>query len=218
MDRQGSGDERFDGHHGGARAAGAAAPRPSPGAVPASPAHLETGNLLAFAAGVCTLWLWPARPASLWLSVLVLSALALLALGSLAGRLRPLAGGGLARCSAWSGECTMSVRPRPRLPWELEEDLLVVGTVADLPRSMRCRALRVLSGQASHGAGRCPWPAAGAWAGTCQAPRWEPRRWVLPGQRWQLTVRLKRPRGMRNPGGFDSGARPGNRHQCGLCP
>jgi competence protein ComEC len=26
---------------------------------------------------------------------------------------------------------------------------------------------------------------------------------LLPGQRWQLTVRMKRPRGMMNPGGFD---------------
>jgi competence protein ComEC len=31
----------------------------------------------------------------------------------------------------------------------------------------------------------------------------EPRTEVSPGERWQLTVRLRRPRGFRNPGAFD---------------
>lgn len=84
------------------------------------------------------------------------------------------------------------------LPPALEgETITVTGTVAGLPETVDGR-LRfdldtetlTLAGQSLPGCGRVRLDWKGAQA-------------LHSGERWQLSVRLKRPHGMRNPGGFD---------------
>ena len=110
-------------------------------------------------------------------------------------RLAAVAALGFAWC-AWRAHVALDAR----LPEEFEgRDLDVIGVVADLPltRPDGVRAtLRVerasLDGAdvALHGDIRIAWYAA------------DPEL-LAPCSRWQLHVRLKRPRGLVNPGGFD---------------
>lgn len=88
-----------------------------------------------------------------------------------------------------------------RLTPELEGvDLIVVGKIASLPQS-RPDGVRFLF----H-------PLSAQWGTTAvQLPRLMRLGWydvagtleLVPGAQWQLKVRLKRPHGMHNPGGFD---------------
>lgn len=86
------------------------------------------------------------------------------------------------------------------LPGHLERQTLVVeGKVLDLPRRLSDRGVRFLFfvERLDAGAG---WVDFGArvrlgWYETGVLP--------APGERWQLVVRLKRPHGFANPGGFD---------------
>ncbi|NIR32114.1 MAG: DNA internalization-related competence protein ComEC/Rec2 [Gammaproteobacteria bacterium] len=85
------------------------------------------------------------------------------------------------------------------LPAQLEgKDVLIEGTISSLPVSdpVRTRFLftpqRVLRPQ---GAWRTPGLVRVSWYDDAPALR--------PGERWVLTVRLKRPHGFMNPGGFD---------------
>ncbi len=91
----------------------------------------------------------------------------------------------------------------PALPAELEgQDLALIGTIASVPvRDARRVRFDFVPTQWIRAKHLAPIP----WAG--------PKRFRLswyqhppalhPGERWQLTVRLKRPHGFRNPGGFD---------------
>lgn len=86
-----------------------------------------------------------------------------------------------------------------RLPVELEgKDWIVEGTVASLPssRANRTQFLFKIEKIREWPVLEKPYPHARlSWFG--DAPE------LIPGNRWQLTVRLKQPRGFMNPGAFD---------------
>lgn len=91
-----------------------------------------------------------------------------------------------------------SLRIQDRLPRELEgQDLTLEGNVASLPEAddrrvrFEFRVLRVISltGVRVPGKLRLSW--------------YDPEQRLRGGERWRLTVRLKRPHGMWNPGGMD---------------
>lgn len=170
--------------------------------------------LIAFALGIAQLWLWPRPPqgAAEW------SLLLLVALPAwwLPRRTRaPLWAGLLGAAWAfWVAGQGMA----ERLPTELEGiDLRVEGRIDDLPRrdteALRFRFCPRQAWRADTGE---PVAVAGCWrlAWYAQHGFGEVRE-PLPGaldalpvlradQRWQLQVRLRRPRGLGNPGGFDS--------------
>ena len=91
--------------------------------------------------------------------------------------------------AAWRGE----LRLADALPFALEgRDVEVVGVVASLPQHTAQGVRFLLRRESGEGV-----PALLALAWYEGAPR------VVPGQRWRFTLRLKRPRGLANPFGFD---------------
>lgn len=94
---------------------------------------------------------------------------------------------------------------RAQLPAELEQvPLTIHGTVIGLPESMRRQGV-----QSSRFEFRVDTVQCGRDGENCARGlgllrlTWREAPSLLPGQRWQLQVRLKRPRGYMNPGGFD---------------
>jgi competence protein ComEC len=85
------------------------------------------------------------------------------------------------------------------LPTVLEgADVVLVGQVAGLPeRAARQSRFLFVPERLSYEGEAYPPPALLRLSWYEGAPE------LRPGERWQLTVRLKRPRGMMNPGGFD---------------
>ena len=87
-----------------------------------------------------------------------------------------------------------------QLPLHLEgEDVLVWGVVQGLPETLGGQRLRFgfLIDQVSE---QDHWQALPLLA---RITWYRNKLTVLPGERWQFKVRLKRPRGFSNPGGFD---------------
>ncbi len=101
---------------------------------------------------------------------------------------------------AWAGTLA-HVRLGDELPPQWEgRDLVVTGVVATLPQVLE-RGVRfefAVEGTGTAGA-RVPARIALAWWST----QVDERLQVRPGERWRLTVRLKRPHGMVNPHGYD---------------
>ncbi len=99
--------------------------------------------------------------------------------------------------AAWRGDLAM----QSRLPRHLEKrDIDVVGTVRELPRDGRIANRFVLDVAHAWLDGRpLPWHGRVrlSWYG---APAGRP----APCTRWRMRVRLKRPRSLLNPGGYDS--------------
>jgi competence protein ComEC len=86
-----------------------------------------------------------------------------------------------------------------QLPAELEGSALVVeGTVAGLPRADPHRVRFDFDVAAARRDGRII-----SLQGRLRLSWYDGAPMVLPGERWQLAVRLKRPRGLVNPGGMD---------------
>ncbi len=86
------------------------------------------------------------------------------------------------------------------LPAEIEgQDFQVVGEVLSLPEKVSHRTRFLFRVQQANPVGGITWKKPGlirlSWYGRHAT--------LKPGQRWQLTVRLKRPNGFRNPAGFD---------------
>ena len=119
----------------------------------------------------------------------------------------------IAACAAFAiGFAWASWRAEHRLadalPHELEgKDVVVIGTVAALPaiveRGVRF-AFTVESVESRDARGRrltVPGRLSLGWYAPRQVDAPLPR--IEPGQRWRLTVRLKRPHGAANPFGFD---------------
>ncbi len=98
--------------------------------------------------------------------------------------------------AAWRGGVAMDAR----LPRALEgRDFVVVGTIVDLPQVRRDASRFMLRAEQVTLDGK-PLPLRGRLAVSWYtgAPV------VQPCSRWRLLLRLKRPRGLRNPGGADS--------------
>ncbi|TAL83944.1 MAG: DNA internalization-related competence protein ComEC/Rec2 [Rhodanobacter sp.] len=98
--------------------------------------------------------------------------------------------------AAWRGSVAMDAR----LPRALEgRDFVVVGTIVDLPQVRRDASRFMLRAERASLDGvpvRLHGRLAVSWY--THAPQ------LQPCSRWQLLLRLKRPRGLRNPGGADS--------------
>ncbi len=156
--------------------------------------------MLALALGLAVpAWL-PALPPPAWVAAGVLVLPAALRLPP---RARPL---------AWfaAGLLYALIRAHLALPpaWLAQaegRDVVVEGTVASLVER-DSRAARFV-----FHARRLAWNGGARACGCRLRLAWYARRGgavppLAPGQRWRLTVRLKRPRGFANPGGFDYGA------------
>ncbi len=102
-----------------------------------------------------------------------------------------------------------TVRMAQRLPAELEGiDLLVTGVVSDLPQAAPGGLRFVFDPEAAFAAGRAvhlpPRLSLGWYAGRDEAAALsDTQRSLRAGQRWQMTLRLRRPHGNLNPHGFD---------------
>ncbi len=189
-------------------------PPPKPVAGSSAWSGLDSAVLVAFALGVAQLWLWPRAPQGPveW-SVF---AVAILLAGCLPHSASRLIQAGLlgALWAFWIAGAGMAARLDPTLEGV---DLHAEGTIADLPRldadALRfrfcpVRAWRVDSGEAvavsgcwrlawyaRHGFGEVREPVPGALAALPD---------LRADEQWRLQVRLRRPRGLANPGGFDS--------------
>jgi competence protein ComEC len=167
-------------------------------------------NILCFTAGVWWLQQQAALPAAGWVWAVALTGIAATAVRA-EGVATVIAREALikAACFAlgftWAAVCAQQ-RLADALPPEWEgRDIAVVGVVAGLPqaydRGVRFEfdIERVVTAEA-----RVPRHIVLSWWGSPvregQPATFPP---LEPGERWQLTVRLKRPRGTANPHGFD---------------
>ena len=171
-------------------------------------------NILAFAAGVIVLQMQPQLPpASLWtLAGLLLALPAMRWQGAWPGRLL-----GVLACFAlgfaWAG-WRAEIRLADALPtaWE-GRDVEVVGVVATLPQDFSQGTRFEFAVEKLLTAPDRKYP----WGATAVVPQRIMLSWyqgqrdgeefvrqpLRPGERWQMTVRLKRPHGNSNPNGFD---------------
>lgn len=142
-----------------------------------------------FLTGVVVLNTLPALPPA-WLP----AALGVISVvGLLRTHTRLLAALTLGFCWAW---LAASARLADRLPVVLAgRDLEIVGDVISIPQT-RPGGMRFLFAPVSNEAGpKLPQRIRLNW--------YTPQHEIRPGERWQLRVRLRRPRGSVNPGGFD---------------
>ena len=144
---------------------------------------------VAFLLGVCGLVQLSELPDSWYCQLLPF--VLLVALWSRRWRLASLIVAGFL-WTLWRGYLAMS----GYLPVALEgHDLLVEGYVASIPVERRYSRRFVFVVDRRSGEP--------GWTGRVRLSWYHPTVELSPGQRWQLTVRLKRPRGFMNPGGFD---------------
>jgi competence protein ComEC len=164
---------------------------------------MRAGVLLAFVAGVCLLQLQSVLPSAALLAALLVAALAVAIAAAVNGgglhaparSLMLLAAAGAVGFAYAAAMAT--VRMADELPFDHEgRDVVVEGVVASLParlpRGVRFEfdVERVLTPGAT-----VPRRLLLGWYGEFIPAR--------PAERWQFTVRLKRPHGVQNPGGFD---------------
>ena len=146
----------------------------------------------AFLAGICLFQLQTTLPATGWLGVAPLLVAA--AVRHRALRLPVALAGGFLWTLAW---VACGAPPGYDVAWN-ERDLLAEGVVASLPER-RGEALRFELVVETLVAGGRSLPAPGrvrlSWRTATQS--------LGLGERWRLQVRLKPPRGLANPGGFD---------------
>jgi competence protein ComEC len=157
---------------------------------PSSHPALRISLFLAFVLGVLCVQTLPLLPPAFFILVVAIATFA-----SFAFR-RPRLGAflfGLLWAVAFATQ-----RVQEQLPRELEgQDLTLEGRVAALPESeggrvrFEFRVLRVIS------------PAGVRVPGKLRLNWYDPKQVPRGGERWRLTVRLKRPHGMWNPGGMD---------------
>lgn len=97
--------------------------------------------------------------------------------------------------SAWHADIAL----QQRLPaaWE-GQDIDVVGRVVDLPQALDGSRRFDLRIERATRDGR-----AEDWSGTVRVSWYEPAPPLAPCEQWALRLRLKRPRGLVNPGAFD---------------
>jgi len=162
-------------------------------------------NILAFAAGVIVLQMQPQLPpASLWtLAGLLLALPAMRWQGAWPGRLL-----GVLACFAlgfaWAG-WRAEIRLADALPtaWE-GRDVEVVGVVATLPQDFsQGTRFEFAVEKVSTATAVVPQRIMLSWYQGQRDGEEFVRQPLRPGERWQMTVRLKRPHGNSNPNGFD---------------
>jgi competence protein ComEC len=164
---------------------------------------MRLAALVAFVAGVCALQLQPSLPSPGVAFALGGAAMALavaLAL-SRAGSAPAARALGAAAVAALAGFAFAALRAADRLADELPFDdqgrtIVVEGVVASLPARVE-RGTRFefdVERTLTPGA-TVPRRLLLGWYGEAAAPR--------PAERWRFAVRLKRPHGVQNPGGFD---------------
>jgi len=147
---------------------------------------------LAFAAGVIALQQQAALPPLAWAAVI--PPLAWLALRDR----RFLIAAGFAAGFFWAAACAQ-LRMADWLAPELEgRDLEVVGVVSSLPAAGERSVRFELEVESAAGGERLPRKLLLSWY---RSALFDPE--VHPGERWLLTVRLRRPHGHVNPHGFD---------------
>jgi competence protein ComEC len=146
-----------------------------------------TGGALA---GLAALWCWPAFRRGTAGGLLAAACLAALALGS----------------TGWRAHDRLA----ERLPAALEgQDVLVTGSISSLPQRGPSGLRFQFDVEGATLQGRpvaLPSRLALGWYNgfADELPLDDPRADLRGGQRWQLPLRLKRPHGSANPGGFDS--------------
>ncbi|MDX1432503.1 MAG: DNA internalization-related competence protein ComEC/Rec2 [Gammaproteobacteria bacterium] len=155
---------------------------------------MRTGIVL-MALGTVMAAHWPWLPDAAWVAFLPLCAL--LAWADRASRRYALLACGFLWALLRAHGIALETLPRA-----LEGELLVVrGAIADIPRSdaRRTRFDFDVSGvRAQRTASPAP-----SLTGRLRLAWYRGAPRLAPGERWQLRVRLKRPRGRVNPGGFD---------------
>lgn len=159
-------------------------------------------SILAFVAGVCALQLLPAWPCAAWpravVGTLLLGLLALCA-GCAGSRPRPFAFAVGLLWAGWQAQLGLAAR----LPTALAGVALrVEGRIVDLPVMMG-GALRFELRVQSVARGIHPGPPLRRLALVDYAPLGEASAAVTAGARCTLHVRLRPPRGLRNPAGVD---------------
>ncbi|KAB7627631.1 DNA internalization-related competence protein ComEC/Rec2 [Alkalilimnicola sp. S0819] len=152
---------------------------------------------LMFTLGAVSLHQLPALPPGEMLFLLPLLGLLLLQRPGTARRVAGLTVLFIGLGAGWAGWQAQAALDR-RLPAALEgEDLWVEGLIADIPRERGIRTGFLLRTQSLQGVpgDRLPEYLRLSWYRDAPTLR--------AGQRWRLKVRLKRPHGRLNPGGFD---------------
>ena len=150
---------------------------------------------LAFLAGICCVQFFPQLPDSFWGGVVFLAALCCLTKTTL----RPLAVFLFALLWAWWQAALVLSH---RLPTGYAgKDLLVRGVIEDIPMTVSKDSyrfiftVRQIQNTSTAGWVTVHWKSRLRWYRNAPALR--------AGENWQLRVRLKPPRGLANPGGFD---------------
>jgi competence protein ComEC len=165
--------------------------------------------LLGFASGVGLLQTRPALPGVMQV-VLLLVALMLAAMAShrmrhASARVQARIASGVITGFLWAA-LLATHHLAEELPVALEgQEITVTGVVANLPyrfeRGLRFHFAVEQAASAEGGALTLPSRIALSWYDDPRAKLSPPA--VRPGERWQLSVKLKRPHGNANPGGFD---------------
>ncbi|MDH5786510.1 MAG: DUF4131 domain-containing protein, partial [Chromatiales bacterium] len=149
---------------------------------------------LAFLLGVSLVQLQASLPGVIWLSAAFALSLLLLTLNRSTGLLAVAFTVGLAWATLYAEH-----RLDDAIPDGLEgEEVVVTGVVASLPEHSPRRSRFLFEVDSLEHAGEhhdTPSLVRLSW--------YEKAPPLLPGQRWQMKVKLKRPHGMLNPGGFD---------------
>lgn len=168
-------------------------------------------TIIGFVAGAAVLQQQAALPAAMSLAAILFAALLLLVLARRAARatvrIPAYMASGLAIGFAWAGLFAQNYLAQ-ELPKEWEgRDITLVGTIDSLPnyfqQGVRFNfAVERVTGGAEE-VPEIPRRLALSWYSAFRMNELQAVGKVQPGERWQLTVRLRKPHGNANPNGFD---------------
>jgi competence protein ComEC len=167
-------------------------------------------NIACFVAGIVWLQQQPELPRSTGIGALVAGAALLWILAPGKGRWTPVRAASLALASGIAGFAMAAsmaqLRLADALPGDWEgRDIAIIGVVADLPHAddRRVRFEFDVEGVTTPGASVPRRIVLSWWGADSEFGPSSPDGLLRAGERWRLTVRLKRPRGTANPHGFD---------------